>query len=201
MNVKPLLNAAIIALLVAAAMPSAPARGAGVPPGSYRGSCSDVQVNGATLEATCRNARGRPVRASLADYDVCRGNIQNNDGRLECVELPSGSYRQTCKEIVVDGSLLKAVCADANGHDVGASLQGFNRCRAVTNENGRLVCTGSSSRIPDGSFRATCRDIAVGGGTLYATCQTARGAWVPSALSEYPRCANEIRNTDGRLEC
>jgi CVNH domain len=201
-GVKRLLNLAIVVTVLGAGLQFAPALGSGAPNGSYRESCSNIGVHGTTLEAYCRNARGWPVRASLARYDQCRSDIENNDGRLQCGQVPSGSYRQTCNQIVVDGAVLKAVCADRKGRGVSASLVNFNRCGTIDNDNGKLVCIGSSAPgIPSGSFRATCRDVAVGGGTLYATCQTARGAWVPTSLSEYRRCANDIYNNDGRLKC
>jgi hypothetical protein len=75
---------AIAAATVAAGLPLMPALCGETPSGSYSGSCSSIAVRGTTLEAMCTNARGWPVRASLANYDKCRGDIRNNDGRLEC---------------------------------------------------------------------------------------------------------------------
>jgi hypothetical protein len=201
MKLKRLCGLALAMPMLAAAVPT-PAPGAQPPTGSYRASCSNVVVRGTTLEASCRNARGWPERASLADYGQCRGDIQNNDGRLQCVVLPPGSYRLTCKDNIVDGAVLKAVCEDERGRWVSTSLARFDRCRTISNDNGKLVCGGSSgSRIPSGSFAATCRDIAVAGDTLRASCETVRGSWVPASLPNYRRCAGDIRNSNGRLEC
>jgi hypothetical protein len=71
---------------------------------------------------------------------------------------PQGSFRLTCRDIRMDGAILRAVCrkADFAGIDTGwetASLdtsECFN-VDAVSNENGSLDCS------PPGSYRQTCR--------------------------------------------
>ena len=54
------------------------------PPGSYRNTCSNIQIRGRTLTATCLNRVGRRVRTSLANPDRCRRDIANINGTLMC---------------------------------------------------------------------------------------------------------------------
>ncbi len=55
-----------------------------LPPGSYSQSCTNASMSGGTLTASCRNAAGQMVPASLANADAWRGqDIANCDGRLQ----------------------------------------------------------------------------------------------------------------------
>ena len=55
-----------------------------LPGGSYQQSCSNIGLNGSTLVATCKTAKGRMQRTSLANVDRCVGDIGNNNGQLNC---------------------------------------------------------------------------------------------------------------------
>src|SRR5436309_2775882 len=56
----------------------------GVPPGSYRQSCSDPRIEGGALVATCQAGRGRVQRTVLPTVNRCIGDIGNNNGVLNC---------------------------------------------------------------------------------------------------------------------
>jgi len=60
------------------------AQAQGVPPGSYRQSCTDSHIERGALVATCRGQHGRMTRSSLADVGRCTGDIGNNNGVLQC---------------------------------------------------------------------------------------------------------------------
>ncbi len=59
---------------------------AGLPPGSYTQSCTNAQLNGSTLTATCTAANGQRVTSYL-DISQCRStdDIGNVNGQLRCV--------------------------------------------------------------------------------------------------------------------
>ncbi len=56
-------------------------------------------------------------------------------------------------------------------------------------------------RVPDGSYRQTCRDVRVEGDRLYAVCQKRNSDWRNTSLKHFNRCRGEITNVNGRLEC
>ena len=60
------------------------AQAQGVPPGSYRQSCTDARIERGALVATCRAQHGQVQRSSLADVNRCTGDIGNNNGVLQC---------------------------------------------------------------------------------------------------------------------
>jgi hypothetical protein len=61
--------------------------------------------------------------------------------------------------------------------------------------------TAMAQRLPDGTWRATCRDPYVRGGIVGAVCRTADGRWRETRID--PRqCHNgRLENDDGRLQC
>lgn len=56
----------------------------GTPSGSYTQSCQDIRTSGNTLEANCSMSNGDWKRASLQDFNLCNGEIVNDNGRLRC---------------------------------------------------------------------------------------------------------------------
>jgi hypothetical protein len=115
--------------------------GGALPEGSYRDSCTLIVPTGSTLNALCRNAAGSFVPASLGGYGHCHGEIQNNDGQLQCVHVPDGSYQATCNSIVVAQGVLTANCQTANGRWQQTTLERYRGCRGdIQNENGNLTC-------------------------------------------------------------
>lgn len=203
--------------------------GYGPPPprGSYRSTCDQIYVTPGrgrtlTLNARCQTRRGRLVDAVLPDYQACRGDIGNNDGRLECVAVesgnlgqpPRGSYRSTCRdEQLVRGPGgtvdLIASCQTRGGRVVDATLQNVRACSGdIGNDNGRLVCQVGPNlgEPPRGSYRNTCRDerLAQGPGRtvdLFANCQTRSGRFVETTLPNVRSCSGDIGNNNGQLVC
>jgi hypothetical protein len=79
------LVAAAAVLLSSLGLPSgAPAQGLPGPRGTYQSSCTNVQLYGDVLVATCRTSDGRLQQSSLAGVNRCVGNIDNNGGALRC---------------------------------------------------------------------------------------------------------------------
>ncbi|AUX40695.1 hypothetical protein SOCE26_020960 [Sorangium cellulosum] len=54
------------------------------PRGSYRRTCTDIRMVRGTLHARCEDRRGNFQRTRLEDARRCRGDIENNNGRLRC---------------------------------------------------------------------------------------------------------------------
>jgi hypothetical protein len=109
------------------------------PRGSYHDSCSGIVVKDGVVYAQCRTREGAYVSASSSVE--CRGEIQNDDGRLQCVRVPPGSYFATCKNIVVGQASLTATCQTASGQWQQTTLGGYRSCYGdIRNENGNLTC-------------------------------------------------------------
>lgn len=72
--------------------------GGQLPPGSYRNSCNNAYMTGRTLNASCRDNRGRYVRATL-DIRTCgRRDITNVNGRLTCAGDGEASTITLCTQ-------------------------------------------------------------------------------------------------------
>ena len=68
-------------------------RGGGGRGGSYQQSCGNVQQDGSTLSAVCRDGRGRQVETSI-DLNRCgRSDIANNQGILQCGNVRGNGRR------------------------------------------------------------------------------------------------------------
>ena len=52
--------------------------------GSYLQTCSEARLNRDNLSALCRKKDGSFLRSELGRVNSCRGDLSNNDGRLEC---------------------------------------------------------------------------------------------------------------------
>jgi hypothetical protein len=76
-------SAALAAAIIAGLSWASAAEAQGVPPGSYRQTCSDARLEGGALVATCRAANGAGQRTALA-VNRCVGDIGNNNGVLNC---------------------------------------------------------------------------------------------------------------------
>lgn len=115
--------------------------------------------------------------------------------------LPAGSYRQSCDQCQVSGGDLTALCKSMRGAQVTSTLFGFSTCHSgIENLDGYLTCSKGDAQPPAGSYRASCRNVNVEKGSLYADCRNVRGDWKPASLG-LGRCNYEVYNTDGRLAC
>jgi hypothetical protein len=138
---------------------------AGLPGGSYTQSCQDVHAHGDDLQARCPTANGDWKDTKLDDYNKCRGEIVNDNGKLRCITgvyggpgapvggyqgYPSaaggfnGSYTQTCKDIKSHGDDLEARCKTVNGDWNHTKLDDYRKCKGqIINEDGNLKCVAA----------------------------------------------------------
>jgi CVNH domain len=139
---------------------------AGLPGGSYTQSCQDVRASGDDLHARCPTANGDWKDTKLDDYNKCRGEIVNDNGKLRCVTgvyggsgapvgayqggygLPagafSGPYTQNCKDIKSHGDDLEARCKTVNGDWHNTKLDDYRKCKGqIVNEDGNLKCVAA----------------------------------------------------------
>jgi hypothetical protein len=66
-----------------------------------------------------------------------------NPGTILSAQTPSGSYKQTCRDIHVRGNTLDADCQTGNGQWNRTSLRDFERCNGgIVNDTGTLRCGG-----------------------------------------------------------
>jgi len=116
-----------------------------LPPGNYKDSCRNMRVEEDILQAQCQRRDGS-WRFTSIDYDECYSDITNQNGRLTCGQrhhhhmLPSGSYKQTCRDLSVHGDILDAQCQKRNGEWRWTSIDFGNCYGEIVNRNGRLVC-------------------------------------------------------------
>ena len=115
-------------------------------------------------------------------------------------DQPPGSYVATCRDIRMRGDVLNASCQNAGGGWVKTSLNDVYRCTGdIANVNGSLQCDQSKG-LPAGDYAASCRDMRMRFGWLYARCQTSDGNWVDTSLPA-GRCNGGISNINGQLTC
>ena len=117
-----------------------------IPPGSYQDSCSDIRADDGELWARCQMQDGQWRESSLY-YRDCYQEITNQNGRLTCGRrhhhnmLPRGSYKETCRDISINGEILSAECQRRDGTWRWTSLNVENCYGSrVENDNGRLEC-------------------------------------------------------------
>jgi hypothetical protein len=120
---------------------------------------------------------------------------------------PPGSYRDSCRDIVVRRGMLEAIC----GGDYGGRRTSIpiSSCRSGSfdNINGNLQCAGGGGRdyggsardVPPGSYLQSCSDIRVRGGVLEATCGGSDNRKVRSSISL--RSCGSFANINGYLQC
>jgi hypothetical protein len=61
--------------------------------------------------------------------------------------------------------------------------------------------TAQAQGTPQGSYLRSCSNVSAGGDTLTATCRRENGREQRTALSGFRRCAGDIGNNNGILEC
>jgi hypothetical protein len=120
------------------------------PSGSYRQSCANLTMIDNTLSANCRTTSNAASSSSL-DVRGCTGDISNVDGFLTCPKgngpAPAGSYQKSCRDIVIAGTVLKALCETPQGGWLPTTLTNYQNCRGqIENHLGTLRCT--SGPIP-----------------------------------------------------
>jgi hypothetical protein len=132
------------------------------PAGSYQQSCTNVRVRLAQVFADCSGPSGQRITSSTSI--LCRGDIGNVNGYLRCNgaagtarpglgnilaprsiglggALPAGTYRQSCTNAHMRGTVLVADCKYSSGAVLRSSLD-TRTCPAgtsIANDEG-LVC-------------------------------------------------------------
>jgi hypothetical protein len=78
---------------------------------------------------------------------------------ITCQAQPGGSYRQTCRDVSVNGSTLRATCQDQGGNWRNTELRDFDRCGGeIQNLNGNLSCSGGGNGYGQGGNYGDRRD-------------------------------------------
>jgi CVNH domain len=191
----------------------------GIPNGSYTQSCQDIHVSGDDLKARCQTADGNWHDAKLDDYQKCRGDVVNENGKLRCVNGEHGPgypgsvgvvgtpYTETCKDIKSHGDELAARCKNNNGDYQNTSIHDYRKCHGqIVNQDGALRCVaagvgGARGNAPFGSYVQSCQNVRVSGDELEAECATNGRDTRHSKLDDYQKCKSDIINDDGHLRC
>lgn len=217
-------------ILAVALVPWSPALAQYYPQGSYQQSCTNLRMNGPVLSAVCNGGSGGSVRSSIDTSTCPNGFIENRNGYLACngssgggmqLPLPAGSYRQSCQNVSMRGSVLRGRCQSSNGGLVASRLD-IRSCpprSQVGNINGNLVCQGGgygggyrpgggynpgfAGTLPAGSYQQSCRNLRMDGAYLRGACQYPNGGYNNNASVNVSRCrpGSPINNVNGFLEC
>lgn len=174
---------------------------ANVPAESYRQSCTQCQISGGNLTASCRKIKSSyngENTSTLFQFAACRSGIENFDGFLTCTKgdapLPAGTYPGSCRNLNVEKNTLYATCRKVDGSWKEANLQ-LGRCNyQIYNSDGALACT-----LPYGTYQRSCQNARVVNGMLYASCKSSGGDWVDSSTPV--ACGRDLNNNDGHLNC
>jgi hypothetical protein len=164
------------------------------------------------VSALCLGQFEAKAQGSLQGIPLQLGAPGSNPSKNPDVSQAHGSFRQTCKDIRMEGPLLVAICqkADVIGLVGGwrqTSLDATNcfSIDGISNENGQLDCS------PGGSYKQTCRHIQTDRrqNAITAECRqqtryagTTGGKFVRSRLINASACRQgTIQNLDGILAC
>lgn len=128
--------------------------------------------------------------------------------------LPPGSYQQTCSNIEMLGTTLRAMCDGAPPYVI-TQLENATYCGLpIENIRGNLVCPTfrMGNTIPTGPYETSCRNIKLlGGFYLSAECSNFMGSYIQTQLN-LGQCqeieisngqvqSGFIMNQNGRLSC
>lgn len=205
-----------------------------VPPGSYQESCRDARIEGDKLHAECKDDAGKWKKTWLQGYRYCDGDIVNENGLLKCNggrltedeangpagsaargELPPGPWRETCREGVLDGSVLRASCVDRNGVWRSAWID-LGQCTGeIGNVDGQLVCLLAAApqsaaapkllamrdTLPTGKWVQFCRAATLSNYVMRAECYAGDGRWQSSDLDLSTCSSTDVTSNGGRLAC
>jgi hypothetical protein len=155
-----LITALAGALVAGAASAPALAQYRNLPGGSWQSSCRNSYVRGNVLTASCRADDGSYRRSSYNVSNCPGGQLGNSNGRLFCESgrngrntgyrgrgrrsnyagLPAGSWRNSCNNARMNGSILTASCSTGQGYRTTSLDVRQCRSRSVGNSNGSLFC-------------------------------------------------------------
>lgn len=147
---------------------------------------------------------------------VPRAGYTNDNGHLECggktyggnygqYQLPPGSWNQSCRNARIIRDDLHAECRQRDGDWVRTSID-LDDCRgrAVSNNNGRLVCGRVGNQggyLPAGSWQQSCRNPRFEGGRFHADCRKQNGVWRSDGIDLDDCKGRPLYNDNGKLRC
>jgi hypothetical protein len=131
-------------------------------------------------------------------------------------DFAPGYWRDTCRNVDRDGSVINADCRTVDGRWRRTALD-LRTCQGstVSNSDGVLVCDYASApgyapnyvyapnydRFPSGSWRYSCNNAELVGNDLVAVC-VKRDGYTNKARLDLGRCpAGPVYNDNGRLLC
>ncbi|HWX00272.1 CVNH domain-containing protein [Collimonas sp.] len=122
---------------------------------------------------------------------------------------PPGSYRDSCRDIVVRRGMLEATCGGDNGGRRTSIPLSSCRSGSFDNINGNLQCAGGGGRdyggssrdLPPGSYLQSCSEIGIRGGVLEATCGGRDNSRIRSSISLRSCRSGSFSNINGYLQC
>lgn len=223
----------MLAALAACFAMSGLAAAAAPPDGSYLGSCRNARVEGDKLHAECRDDAGKWKKTWLQGYIYCAGDIANENGLLVCHggrlteeeaagsagsaargELPPGPWRETCRDGVLDGAILRASCKDTRGAWRLTFIDLATCDGEVGNIDGQLVCLIAAppppaapklmamrDTLPTGKWVQFCRAATLVNYMMRAECYAGNGQWRTSDLDLSTCSTTDVTSNGGRLAC
>jgi hypothetical protein len=166
------------------------------PPGSYQQSCTNVQMRGSTLSASCSSTNGHQTYSSL-NVNGCNGDIANVNGYLQC----NGSYGYNNNGYGNNGRNDNDGDENGNGehrhHHPNGNAYGYYGNRSGGYNN------GYGYSLPPGSYQQSCTNAQMNGSTLSASCTATNGQYINSSI-DVRRCqsrGSDIANRNGYLSC
>jgi hypothetical protein len=119
------------------------------PGGTWMDTCVGPSMNGAIFTAVCKTQDGGPYKQSSINLSRCPSRtVGNNNGMLFCettptrvTVLPGGSWRISCTNALMKGTVLHAQCTTGSGYTRYSSLD-MRSCPSgrVGNTDGILYC-------------------------------------------------------------
>jgi hypothetical protein len=122
-----------------------------LPPGPYNETCQGMEMKGSTLHAKCQTSDGKWAAAKLNNADKCSDGVINLNGVLSCQAglLPPGSYVDTCSDVRLEGTTLRANCKNKDTKLTPTELKNANQCKGdIANYGGALKCVPSANPSP-----------------------------------------------------
>jgi len=184
------------------------------PEGSYKKTCKNIYYNKDSdniTSAFCKKMDGKWNTTQFFNVKNCTnqgGDISNCDGTLECtgVNLPSGSYKNSCWCCRMVGDSLRCYCKPKKGKEKPTTLNNASGCTSdggdISNCDGTLECT--SVNLPSGSYKNSCWCCGMVGDSLRCYCKPMEGKEKPTTLNNASGCTSDggdISNCDGTLRC
>lgn len=215
---------------LAVSMLGTAAHAANPPRGTYLETCRNVNVDGARLNAECLRTSGKYRKTWMDGYRYCAGNIANEDGVLVCQggrlteeeaggpggrgAMPAGPWRETCRDAVLEASILRAICQDRKKAWRTTFLD-MRTCNGdVANVDGQLTCLrvepppppaprlmAMRDTLPTGKWVQYCRSASLTKYRMRAECYAGDGQWRVTDLDLSTCTTTDVTSNGGRLAC